>query len=108
MYFDDRLATVLRTGVSSDRSARIQFRQLLDLLGSLPEGANGPQIASGFDRIADLAGRVPAEQRAAIIRDSAARLTNPRLVAILAGNDAAVAAATISSARPFLSGSSGK
>lgn len=99
MYFDDRLATVLRTGVSSDRSARIQFRQLLDLLGSLPEGANGPQIASGFDRIADLAGRVPAEQRAAIIRDSAARLTNPRLVAILAGNDAAVAAATISSAR---------
>ena len=99
MYYDDRLATVLRTGVSSDRSARIQLRQLLDLLGSLPTGATGPQVASGFERLSELALRVPPDQRAAIISDRAVRLTNPRLVAVLAGNDPAIAAAAISSAR---------
>ena len=36
MYFDDRLATVLRARAGSERAARTQFRQLVDLLGTLP------------------------------------------------------------------------
>jgi len=35
MLFDDRLATVLRSGAAGERAARTQFRQLLDLLGSI-------------------------------------------------------------------------
>ena len=34
--FDDRLATVLRSRADGPVSSRIQFRQLLDLLGTLP------------------------------------------------------------------------
>ena len=40
MQFDDRLATVLRSGVAGERAARTQFRQLLDLLGSAPRAAD--------------------------------------------------------------------
>ena len=36
MHFDDRLATVLRTRADGAATARIQLRQLYDLLGTLP------------------------------------------------------------------------
>jgi cytochrome c-type biogenesis protein CcsB len=36
MYFDDRLATVLRSRASGPATARILYRQLLDLLGTMP------------------------------------------------------------------------
>ena len=38
MLFDDRLATVLRHTAQSESGARTQYRQLLDLLGSMPPG----------------------------------------------------------------------
>ena len=44
MLFDDRLATVLRTAARSETGARTQYRQLLDLLGSLPGDSRGEMI----------------------------------------------------------------
>ena len=44
MLIDDRLATVLRQSAGGEATARIQFRQLLDLLGTLPSEAQGPQV----------------------------------------------------------------
>ena len=43
MHFDDRLATVLRSAPSGEAMARVQYRQLLDLLGTLPVEAEGPR-----------------------------------------------------------------
>lgn len=59
MYFDDRLATVLRTGIGGDRALRTQFRQLLDLLGTLPDGADGPLVDAAFARLALLSKELP-------------------------------------------------
>jgi two-component system, OmpR family, sensor kinase len=39
MHFDDRLATVLRLRAQGTALARIQYRQLLDLLGTQPSDA---------------------------------------------------------------------
>lgn len=99
MHFDDRLATVLRSGAAGERAARTQYRQLLDLIGSLSAHAIGITLQSGYERLAELAQLIPASERAAIIRDPAIRLANPRLVARLAEQEAEVAAAAMASAR---------
>ena len=99
MHFDDRLATVLRSGASGERAARTQYRQLLDLIGTLPAGAIGITLQSGYERLEELARIIPAAERAAIIRDQGIRLANPRLVAELAEQEAQVAAAAMASAR---------
>ena len=41
MHFDDRLGTVLRLRADGKAVQRIQFRQLLDLLGTSPAEARG-------------------------------------------------------------------
>ncbi|MDD3799801.1 MAG: HAMP domain-containing sensor histidine kinase [Novosphingobium sp.] len=99
MYFDDRLATVLRTGVGSDRAARTQFRQLLDLLGTLPSAARGPLVDNAYARLDMLAERLKPAERGAMIREPGVRLTSPRLVAALARDEAEVASATMAAAR---------
>ena len=99
MYFDDRLATVLRSSISSERAAQAQFRQLLDLLGTLPEGAEESVVEVAFARLDFLAGEIPARLRATIIRENSARLSEPQLVQHLAAGEAEVAAATIATAR---------
>ena len=99
MYFDDRLATVLRNGTGGDRAMRTQFRQLLDLLGTLPEDAEGPLVDAAFARLGALSQELPAEQRGAMIREPALRLSSSRLVTILASHEAEVASATMISAR---------
>lgn len=99
MYFDDRLATVLRSSASSERASQAQFRQLLDLLGTMPEGAEGTLVAQGFARLDSLAEEIPSRLRATIIRENSARLSDPRLVRHLAKGSADVAAATIATAR---------
>lgn len=99
MHFDDRLATVLRSGAAGERAARTQYRQLLDLIGSFSAHAIGITLQSGYERLAELAQIIPASERAAIIRDPAIRLANPRLVARLAEQEAEVAAAAMASAR---------
>jgi len=99
MHFDDRLATVLRSRTGSEAMARIQFRQLLDLLGTMPVEANGPQVEAACDRLQELSTMVPAPVRAAILREPGIRLRNPRLVAMLAAGETSVAASAIHTAQ---------
>lgn len=99
MLFDDRLGTVLRLSASGPAVLRIQFRQLLDLLGTCPADARGEQLDAAYLRLAELAEEIPAEERAQAISDSGLRLRSPRLVAALATGEPAVAAAVLGHAR---------
>lgn len=99
MLFDDRLGTVLRLSASGPAVLRIQFRQLLDLLGTCPADARGEQLDAAYLRLAELAEEIPAEERAQAISDSGLRLRSPRLVAALAAGEPAVAAAVLGHAR---------
>lgn len=99
MYFDDRLATVLRHRAEGDTITRIQYRQLLDLLGTIPHDADGPQIDAAYARLAQLSARIPPAERAAMLGDAGMRLRSPRLIAVLAANGLSVAAAAIGKAR---------
>jgi two-component system OmpR family sensor kinase len=99
MHFDDRLATVLRSRNGGEGMARILYRQLLDLLGTMPVDAEGPQVDAACDRLHQLAASIPATARAAMLREPGTRLRNPRLVAMLAADDPVIAAAAIESAQ---------
>lgn len=98
MLFDDRLATVLRQPARSEAGARTQYRQLLDLLGSLPETHDGPMAEAGYDRLAELASELPPTVQSAILRAPGLRLRNRALVAFLAGGEPQVAAAALATA----------
>jgi signal transduction histidine kinase len=99
MQFDDRLATVLRMRADSERAADTQYRQLLDLLGSAPAGADGGLLQRAYTRLDALSATVPAGRRAAIIREPGTRLRNPELVAFLAGQELTIASAAMASAQ---------
>ena len=99
MQFDDRLATVLRSGAAGERAARTQLRQLLDLLGSAPPNGNGPLIVAAYARLEEIAGILPAAEQSRILREPGLRLRNPRLVDHLAQAEPQVAAAAIAAAR---------
>ena len=99
MHFDDRIATVLRQRGGSAAVDRIQFRQLIDLLGALPSDVSTPAIDSAMDRLAALGGIIPAADRAAILREQGLRLRNPRLVAVLATSEPVVVQAAIARAQ---------
>ena len=99
MLFDDRLGTVLRLSASGPAVLRIQFRQLLDLLGTCPADARGEQLDAAYLRLAELAEEIPADERAQAISDSGLRIRSPRLVAALAAGEPAVAAAVLGHAR---------
>jgi two-component system, OmpR family, sensor kinase len=93
MLFDDRLATVLRNPASSEAIARAQFRQLLDLLGTLPNEARSDTVDAAYMRLVELAAAIPASERAAILEEPVLRLRSPRLVSQLALAEPAVARA---------------
>jgi len=95
MHFDDRLGTVLRLRADGPAVQRIQFRQLLDLLGTLPSAARGDQIDGAYVRLSELANAIPSADRAALVRDTGLRLRSPRLVAALAASDPVVATAAL-------------
>lgn len=98
MHFDDRLATVLRLRAAGPAVARIQFRQLVDLLGTLPNDFSGPQVDSAYQRLGELSQDLPADERSRIVHDLGLRLRNPRLVAALGSLEPQVAEAAISRA----------
>ncbi|MET1754957.1 sensor histidine kinase [Novosphingobium sp. RD2P27] len=99
MHFDDRLATVLRQPVSGPVIARIQFRQLIDLLGQESTTAEeSPAYAEAHIRLDELAALIPAAQRAQILREPMMRLANPDLVARLAAAEPEVASAAMAAA----------
>jgi len=91
MHYDDRLATVLRARIGGDAAARTQFRQLVDLLGTLPSEARGPVIDEAHVRLAELVAIIPAADQAKIIAGSGLRLRSPRLLAELAHGNPRVA-----------------
>jgi signal transduction histidine kinase len=99
MLFDDRLATVLRYGARSETAARTQYRQLLDLLGSMPPGTASVLIEPAYDRLAELADELPSTVQSAILRAPGLRLRNPTLVAWLAESDPQAAAAAMATAQ---------
>ena len=99
MQFDDRLATVLRHRAAGERAARTQFRQLLDLLGSRRITDDKSLMAAAWLRLAALGEMIPANERAAMIREPGLRFRNPELAYHLAEDEPDVAAAALSAAR---------
>jgi len=98
MHFDDRLGTVLRQPVSGDAVARIQYVQLLDLLGNMPGDADGEWLDSAYERLLQLSSRIKPAERTKLLRGSGLRLRNPRLLGFLAGDDSQVSSAAIDAA----------
>lgn len=98
MHFDDRLATVLRLNGATPAIARIQYRQLVDLLGTAPDSGESPTLDTAFERLVQLGAVVPAQVRAGILGEACMRLRNPRLVALLTQGEPAVAQAAVASA----------
>ncbi|MBH5322951.1 sensor histidine kinase [Aurantiacibacter sediminis] len=99
MQIDDRLTTVLRMRVDSDGVRRTQFRQLIDLLGTLPETAESELLRPAYARLSELMTHLPQEEQAAILREPGVRLRNPELVAYLAGGESKPAASAMATAR---------
>lgn len=99
MHFDDRLATVLHHRAAGARAARVQFRQLLDLLGE-PAGGNADPglIRAGYRRLDALAPMIPLAQRERIAAECSARIRNPLLLAWFAGGEPRLALAALSRA----------
>ena len=99
MHFDDRLDTVMRLPATNRSIARIQYRQLIDLLGTSATGEIMPaQLQAAFTKLDDLAAIIPATQRAALLREPTTRLTNPAFIAHLAAAEPDIASAAIGSA----------
>ena len=104
MFFDDRLATVLRQSAQSDSMRRTQFRQLLDLLGAQSSGvrqsARDPSlVAAAWMRMSKLAETIPTKDRERLISEPGWRLRNPELVAHLADFEPGVASAALTRAQ---------
>lgn len=101
LFFDDRLATVLRQRATGEASLRTQFRQLLDLLGRERQGAMGADaslLAAAWLRLDALAAAIPAATRARMIREPGWRLRSPDLAAHLADQEPEVASAALTRA----------
>lgn len=99
MHFDDRLATVLQMPVQGPAMARIQWRQLLDLLARDEQRMEHSEaLDAAFVRLDQLSGRIPEDERVAILREPMMRIANPELVEHLASAKPAVAIAAIAAA----------
>lgn len=102
MFFDDRLATVLRQDGSNDAAKRTQFRQLLDILGNRKFGPAGRRdqslVAAAWLRMDALGRSLPASERAAIIREPSWRFRSADLAAHLADFEPMVASAALNRA----------
>ncbi len=95
MHFDDRLATVLAIPLTGPAIARIQYRQLLDLLSQpLDLLGTGPTVDAAMVRLGELSSQIPAAEREAILREPTMRLFNPDLLSRLAAEEPGVASAS--------------
>lgn len=99
MHVDDRLATVLDARADGDAAMRIQYRQLLDLVGTSPAQSRSDLLDAAHVRLGELARLIPPDERAAALAEAGVRLRNPRLVAELATDHPAVALAAVRAAR---------
>lgn len=99
MFHDDRLGTVLRHRPGGSAAAKTQFRQLLDLLGTLPSEARGSVVDAAYLRLTELGASISADDKLAMLGDPGLRLRAPRLIALLSEGTPPVAAAAIGQAR---------
>lgn len=99
MHFDDRLSTVLRAPPAGTAAARTQYRQLVDLIGTMPSAARGEEMDKAWVRLAELSAMLTPTDRVAALGEPGLRLRNPRLVAELCRTEPALAAAAIRVAR---------
>ncbi|WP_394726849.1 sensor histidine kinase [Altererythrobacter sp. GH1-8] len=99
MFFDDRLATVLRHRAAGENAARTQFRQLLDLLGNRKYGRDEALIAAAWLRLGALGEQIKPAERARIISEPGWRFRSPELAAHLAEDEPEVAAAALARAQ---------
>ncbi len=98
MFFDDRLATVLRQRATGEASLRTQFRQLLDLLGkdrTYTGNSDHSLLAAAWLRMDALADAIPAEIRARLIREPGWRFHSPDLAAHFADQEPEVTSAAL-------------
>lgn len=98
MFFDDRLATVLRQRATGEANLRTQFRQLLDLLGKDRKHGRGGDtslMAAAWLRMEALGETIPAHDRARMIREPGWRFRNPDLAVHLADHEPEVASAAL-------------
>jgi len=101
LFFDDRLATVLRQRAIGEASLRTQYRQLLDLLGkdrTHAIGADHSLLAAAWLRMDALAEAIPAADRARMIREPGWRFHSPDLASHLSDHEPEVASAALSRA----------
>lgn len=102
MFFDDRLATVLRQRATGEAGLRTQYRQLLDLLGkdrARPHaGTDQSLLAAAWLRMDALAEAIPATDRARMIREPGWRFHSADLASHLADHEPEVAAAALARA----------
>ncbi|MEM6267637.1 MAG: histidine kinase dimerization/phospho-acceptor domain-containing protein, partial [Pseudomonadota bacterium] len=98
MFFDDRLATVLRQRGESDLGQRTQYRQLLDILGNRKYGRDQGLISAAWLRMDALAQTISASERAAMIREPSWRFRSADLAAHLADFEPEVASAALNRA----------
>lgn len=101
MFFDDRLATVLRQRATGEANQRTQFRQLLDLLGrdrKQGRGGDASLMAAAWLRMEALGEAIPASTRARMIREPGWRFRNPDLALHLADHEPEVVSAALARA----------
>ena len=98
MHVDDRLATVLHHRAAGERAARVQFRQLVDLLGEPTTGTDPGLTRAAFRRLDALGMMLPLAQRERIAAECSARIRNPALIAWFAGTEPKLALAALSRA----------
>lgn len=98
MQFDDRLATVLHHRAAGARAARVQYRQLLDLLGEGAGADDAGLIRAAYRRLEALGSMIPLAQRERIAGECSARIRNPLLLAWFAGAEPRLALAALSRA----------
>jgi signal transduction histidine kinase len=101
LFFDDRLATVLRQRATGEANQRTQFRQLLDLLGrdrKQGRGGDASLMAAAWLRMESLGEAIPASTRARMIREPGWRFRNPDLALHLADHEPEVVSAALARA----------
>ena len=98
MHVDDRLATVLRHRAAGERAARVQFRQLLDLLGAPAAGIDPDLTRAAFRRLDSLGKMIPLGQRERIAAECSPRIRNAGLLGWFAAQEPRVALAALSRA----------
>lgn len=98
MHFDDRLGTVLQHRAAGERAARVQARQLFDLLGDPDSGADPALLRAAYRRLDTLAGTIPVGERERLAQECSARIGDARLLAWFATQEPRVALAALSRA----------